>query len=260
MLKRIILIGILTVGLLLSCSKEDTVVSNGEIPLSAKQANLRVTGSSSNDFLSDATFKSVLLEVVYVEGFEPTAAALNNLKTFLEARLNKSSGIEILMRSIPPPGNSPYTNEEIRAIEDANRRNYNVPNQIAVWAFFADGSSADNTTNSVILGTAYRNTSFVIYEATIRSLTTNPFGPSRTVLETAVTNHEFGHILGLTNLGASLQTNHEDPANSKHCVNDKCLMYFAAETSQGIGDMVSGGAAPGLDADCIADLRANGGK
>jgi len=247
-------------GLIISCSREDAVVTNGEIPLSAKQGNLRGTGSSSKDFLSDASFKSVLLEVVYVEGFQPTAAALNNFKTFLEARLNKSNGIQIQMRSIPSPGNSPYSNEEIREIEDTNRRNYNTPNQIAVWAFFADGASANNTSSSVILGTAYRNTSFVIYEATIRSLTTSPFGPSRTLLETAVTNHEFGHILGLTNIGASLQSNHEDPENSGHCVNDKCLMYFAAETSQGIGDMISGGTAPGLDADCIADLRANGGK
>lgn len=29
--------------------------------------------------------------------------------------------------------------------------------------------------------------------------------------------HEFGHILGQTNLGPEMQTNHEDETHPKHC-------------------------------------------
>jgi hypothetical protein len=80
------------------------------------------------------------------------------------------------------------------------------------------------------------------------------------LLETTVITHEFGHILGLTNLGTALQSKHEDAEHPKHCIEKTCLMYWSSEIGGGIGNMVSSGAAPQLDAQCIADLRANGGK
>ena len=254
------IIAILTVGFVLfvSCSQEDDL-SNipGTInPNTHKQA----TGSSSNDLLSDKTFKSTIIEVVYVTGFEPTTATINNFVAFLEARTNKPGGISVIKRAIASPGTAPYTIQEIAAIEDANRTKYNTANQIAIWAFFADGQSTSDTSTSVILGTAYRNTSFVIYEQTVQGLSDTPFEPNRALLETTVITHEFGHILGLTNLGATLQSNHEDTAHPKHCNVESCLMFWSSETGKGITNMVSGGTAPQLDAQCIADLRANGGK
>jgi len=252
---------LLTIGLFLavtSCSKDDDPIDNSVAvnPITNKQQ----TGSSSNDLLSDKKFKSMVIEVVYVTGFEPSNAAINNFVSFLTARTYKPNGISVIKRSIPPPGNSPYTNEEIVSIEDANRTKYNTFDQIAVWAFFVDGKSSKDTDTSVILGTAYRNTSFVIYEQTIQNLSNGPFGPNRSLLETTVINHEFGHILGLTNLGTALQSNHEDAAHPKHCIEKTCLMFWSAETGGGISNMVASGAAPQLDAQCIADLRANGGK
>jgi hypothetical protein len=255
------LIVLLTVVLLTitSCSKEDdnsNLSSNGFVVTN----NQKATGSSSRDILSDQKYKSMVIELVYVQGYEPTTAAVNNFVSFLESRINKSAGITVVKRGIASPAKDTFTNQEIAAIEDANRTKYNTANQIAIWAFFADGASASNAGNSVVLGTAYRNTSFVIYEKTIQGLSSSPFQPSRSLLETTVMSHEFGHILGLTNLGAPLQSNHEDAEHAKHCNVDTCLMYWSAETSGGIANMVSGGAVPKLDAQCIADLRANGGK
>ncbi|MFE3872560.1 membrane metalloprotease [Flavobacterium sp. ZS1P70] len=254
-------IAVLTIcfGLLLSCSKEDDL-SNSSGTVSSIANNKKPTGSSANDLLSDNTFKSTVVELVYVVGFEPTTAAINNFVAFLEARTYKPGGITVIKRAIASPGNAPYTNEEIAAIEDANRTKYNTANQVAIWAFFADGQSTSDTSTSVILGTAYRNTSFVIYEKTVQGLSDSPFEPNRTLLETTVITHEFGHILGLTNLGTALQSNHEDTAHAKHCNVNSCLMFWSSETGNGIGNMVSGGSAPQLDAQCIADLRANGGK
>ncbi|MFV8342956.1 membrane metalloprotease [Flavobacterium sp. XS2P39] len=249
----------LTIGfvLLVSCSKEDAVDTSETInPITNKQT----TGSSSNDLLSDKKFTSMIIEVVYVQGFEPSATAINNLVSFLSARTYKPSGISIVKRAIPSPGKATFTDQEIVAIEDANRTKYNTSNQIAVWVFFADGKSSTDTSTSVILGTAYRNTSLVIYEQTVHGLSDSPFEPNRSLLETTVITHEIGHILGLTNLGTTLQSNHEDTAHPKHCNVSTCLMYWSSETGKGIENMVSGGAAPQLDAQCIADLRANGGK
>jgi len=253
-------LSLLTIGLFLlltSCSKQDDPLDN---PVAVNpNTNKQQTGSSANDLLSDKKFKSMVIEVVYVAGFEPSSTAITNFVNFLTARTYKPNGISVIKRSIPSPGSSPYSNEEIVSIEDANRTKYNTADQIAVWAFFADGKSSQDTDASVILGTAYRNTSFVIYEQTIQSLSDSPFKPNRGLLETTVITHEFGHILGLTNLGTTLQSNHEDAAHPKHCIEKTCLMFWSAETG-GIGNMVSGGSAPQLDSQCIADLRANGGK
>lgn len=249
----------LSLIVLLSCSKDDEASTNSNQD-NTIEANQQVTGSSSNDLLSDATFKSMVVEVVYVEGFKPTQTAINNFVSFLEDRTFKPEGITVETRAITAPGNQTYTIQEIAAIENANRTKYNTSNQIAVFALFIDGESSSNTDNSVVLGTAYLNTSFVIYQETIEELTEGTFGTNVSVLETTVITHEFGHILGLTNLGATLQSDHEDTDHPKHCNVDTCLMYFSAETGSGIMNMVSGGSAPQLDAQCIADLQANGGK
>lgn len=254
------IIAILTAGFILftSCSKEDDLSGNAVTvnPVTNKQK----TGSSSNDLLSDKKFTSMIVEMVYVTGSEPSATAINNFVAFLNARTYKPNGITFVKKAIPSTGKATYTIEDIVAIENANRTKYNTSDQIAVWVFFADGKSSMDTNTEVILGTAYWNTSLVIYEKTVQGLSDSTFEPNRSVLETTVITHELGHILGLTNLGAAMQSAHEDTSHAKHCNVTSCLMYWSSETGHGISNMVSGGSAPQLDAQCIADLRANGGK
>ena len=258
MKKRIALVT-MAFAFLVSCSKEDSTDTASVDGFSITN-NKKATGSSSHDLLSGDTYKSMVIELVYVQGYEPSATAISNFTSFLNARTNKSGGITVVKRAIASPGKATFTNQEIVAIEDANRTKYNTADQIAVWALFIDGASASDSGNSYVLGTAYRNTSFVIYEKTIQGLSDSPFEPNRSLFETTIVTHEFGHILGLTNLGAPLQSNHEDTAHEKHCNVESCLMYWSAESGSGIANMVSGGSAPKLDAQCLADLKANGGK
>jgi hypothetical protein len=70
--------------------------------------------------------------------------------------------------------------------------------------------------------------------------------------------HEYGHLLGLVNLGSPMQVDHKDPA-SNHCNNSSCLMYYETQVGQMGGILVSG-PVPSLDANCRNDLKANGGK
>lgn len=251
-MKKVFTVIIFVFFILTSCSKDDS--ENGFNGI-VKANNKKTLGTSANDLLSGNKFDSMIIEVVYVEGFEPSAAAINNFVSFLNNRINKSEGISVEKRAIPSPGNESYTNTQIIAIEEANRTYYNDGSQIAVWAFFADAKSSNDTKATVVLGTAYRNTSFVIYENTIQKLSNSPFKPSREILETTVMNHEFGHILGLTNSGTPLQSDHEDVDHKKHCKVTSCLMYWESESGN-----IIGGTIPQLDSQCIADLRANGGK
>lgn len=255
------LIAISLLVFVLGCSKDDP--SNEEALQNKtvnKNINRQPTGSSANDLLSDNTFKSMVIEVVYVEGFEPRQATIDNFVSFLQDRTIKPSGITVEKRAIPSPEKDTYTIQEIADLETEERKHYNNNSQIAVWALFINGKSENDSENGFTLGAAYWNTSFVIFEETIKRFTNRPFGPEISVLETTVINHEFGHILGLTNLGTPMQDPHEDEEHPKHCDVKNCLMYWSTESVTRFSNMSGMRSVPQLDAQCIADLRANGGK
>lgn len=254
---------ILMLFIIVGCSKDDnsTDTDNGnlDVPLDTS-VNRQNVGSSANDILADDIFTKAVIEIVYVTGFEPTAAAISNFLDFAESRIHKPEGITLEMREIASPSQDIYTIEDIRNIEIANRTQYTANNRLAIWALFIDGQSSNDTNNSAVLGTAYWNTSFVIYEETIVNQTTGVFTPDQSLVENSVINHEFAHILGLTNLGTPMVEDHEDDENPKHCNVESCLMFFSLETSNGLSSMMGMSSAPELDIQCINDLQANGGK
>lgn len=246
---------------IVSCSSENETTDNSNDNNSTNVVlNRQATGSSANDLLSENTFTKTIVEIGYINGFKPTDEALNNFKSFIINRTFKSNGVEFLLKEIPTTGKSVYTLDDIVNLEKEHRTKYNTNSTIAVWVLFVNGKSERDTNSSAVLGSAYWNTSFVIYEETIQGLSDSAFEPERSMMETSVINHEFGHLLGLVDLGTDLQSDHEDPNNPKHCNVESCLMFWALESSQGIGNMLSGGQVPTLDAQCLADLRANGGK
>lgn len=252
------ILALVFIALLFTACSEDSD-SNGVQPIN-KVLNRQATGSSANNLLSDDTFTSMIIELVYIEGFEPTQQAIDNLTSFLSSRTFKPDGITVEKRAIASSGKDTYTIEEIADIEREQRERYNTLDQIAVWALFIDGASDKNSGNEVVLGSAYWNTSFVIYQKTVQSLSDSRFEPDRALLESIVINHELGHLLGLTNLGSPMQTEHEDQENLKHCDVEDCLMYWESEVSGGQFNMNITNSLPKLDLQCLADLKANGGK
>lgn len=251
------LILFIVASLVYACSSDDSSNPEDEINI---LDNRQSTGSSANDILSDSEFKSIIVELVYVEGFEPTQAAVDNFVFFLNSRVNKPDGISVEKRSIASPLQEAFEIEEIAQIERDERIYYNQGDQLAIWAYFSDGKSANDEGNSFVLGTAYWNTSFVIYQETLENLSNSPTEPNRSLLETTVINHEIGHLFGLTNSGTPMLTDHEDDENPKHCNVESCLMFWASESNAAVGNIMGMGSAPNLDPLCIADLQANGGK
>ncbi|MDQ3193311.1 MAG: peptidase [Bacteroidota bacterium] len=227
------------------CKKDDINETNSKI--------------TPNDFLSDKKYDQLIIEIQYVEGFQPTSAALDNLKAFLEQRLNKSKGITIKQYSISSPGKASYTLSDIKEIEKNNRINYSKDKTLTAYFLFADADYGENSGSSKVLGVAYGPTSMAVFEKTIREFSGGIGKPSNTSLETTVANHEFAHILGLVNNGTDLQSDHQDINHGKHCNNSDCLMYYTAETSDIIANILGSGI-PVLDSKCISDLQANGGK
>ena len=225
-----------------------------------KSANLRGLGDSARDLLSDEQYTSMNIEIAYVEGYTPSQQAIAEFKSFLQDRVYKPDGIQISMRAVQSSGKAPFDIEEIAAIEKDTRSLYNVGDEIAIFIYFADGSSEKDEDNRVVLGSAFRNTSMVIYGETIKNFANRPNSPSKADIEAATLNHEFGHLFGLVDLGTEAQSDHKDEEFAGHCNVSGCLMQASIEFGSGIVDVIDGGNVPGLDDQCIFDLRKNGGK
>lgn len=242
----------------LGCKSDD---SESQV-VDPKAENLKGLGTSSEDILSDDIYKSLRVELVYSAAYKPTTEAVNDFKDFVNERVHKPGGVLFTETVIPQPSGAPFSTAEIREIEAEVRTEFTRDDSIAIYVFFANGRSSGDTDTTVTLGTAYQNTSIVIYEDTLRFITQDNT-PLLPILEATVLNHEFGHILGLTNiLNDDIHEIHEDIAHLKHCDIEGCLMFFDATNvgRPGLQRMLRMGGVPQLDPLCIADLQAKGGK
>lgn len=247
---------ILSFLLIIGCDDDDptTLPTNGI----ENAANKQPLGTSASELLSSDEFLSLRVEIAYPQGFRPTQATIDMLIPFLEERLNKPDGITLVETIIDTDEEAPYDINEIVAIEDATRTVFNNGDELGVWLFFSDGRSTGDNGNSVVLGSAYRNTSMVIYEKTIMDLEDTSITPiDRTLIETSTMRHEFGHIFGLVNIGTPLTADHEDEDNARHCNVENCLMFF--QTVANIYNTSNAASLPEFDELCIQDLQANGG-
>lgn len=235
-----------------ACKKDSALV--------VQQNHKLATGESAHDLLAASDYDRLEVEIQYMPDHKPTDAALERLKTFLVARLNKPQGIEFVYTKIPSKDKTKYSIDDIKAIEDEHRTVFTEDKKVGTYFLFLDGEYSENEGNSVVLGVAYYNTSMAIFQKTIKDLTTGLGSPEQNKLETVVINHEFGHILGLVNVGTAMQNSHQDTSHGKHCDNEDCLMNWKAETGDAINNFLGTSGIPGLDQNCIDDLQGNGGK
>lgn len=216
----------------------------------------RSVGASGNDLLSSTRYKSLLIEIQYMPGYKPDPQAIDHLKSFLETFLNKNEGITIRMNEISGMGTVSLSTEEIRQTENKNRTAFSSASTVAVYILYTNSQHA---ASSSTLGIAYRNTSIALMGKTIHDNSGRVGQVSRTKLEATVLEHEIGHLLGLVDLGSPMQTDHKDDTNGNHCNDSSCLMYYASESTDILGLLVTGNI-PQLDAECKADLKSNGGR
>ncbi|MFD2588999.1 hypothetical protein ACFSQJ_18890 [Croceitalea marina] len=300
MKKSVILFLSLFLIVFLACSKsasDDNPTPDddqSQVPQNPQQlfpANFRATGSSANDILSNTNFDNLKIEIAYVTGFRPTQAAMDQFQDFLR-RFTFKGTIELIFNELPSPNKESLNlNDDIGPLEIENRTVYNDGRTLGIYIYFADAPSEGDDLDEglVTLGAVYRNTSMIIFEKTVKTLADRANSLEDEDVEIATLNHEFGHLMGLVNLGTDAVNDHEDTDSDNHCNVDPCLMRAELEfggagksplqtlskgdlhsscTLDGMGLLkqmeanVSRGAAaaPDLDAECQLDLETNGGR
>ncbi|MEP0213240.1 MAG: hypothetical protein ABJD66_08505 [Cellulophaga sp.] len=254
---------------LIGCSNTDD--SDSSEKGGSKTANLQGSGDSANDILSNTKFSKLALEIAYVEGFRPNEESLSAFSDFIND-ISFKDEITVTYKQVSSPNKEDLTIEEVAKLETENRTVYNSDDTLAIYIYFADAPSNNDDVekNSVTLGAVYRNTSMIIYESTIKDLAAKSALVSEKSIETATLQHELGHLMGLVNLGSEMVHPHEGEATnddgeiigSNHCNVDNCLMNAELEFGAGMKKMLiaSKNGLPTLDAECIADLKANGGR
>jgi len=229
-----------------SCKKKSETIDNQVTPI---------------DFLSQGKYTNLIIEINYVSGYAPTDESVNNLIAFLKQRINKPNGIATIKKEITVQNTGAYYNlSQVQSIEYANRKMITTGSTLTAYVLYLDKEyEGTASSQSKVLGINYQNSSIVMFENTIAQFSGGLTQPSRALLESTVIEHEFGHVLGLVNNGTPMQTAHQDVPNGKHCNNTSCLMYYAVETSDIVKNLL-GSTPPDLDANCLNDLKAYGGK
>lgn len=272
---KIVGFSLLFLMLILGCSKDGENSGNSNVPID-KSANLLAIGASANDFLANGKYDKLLIEIAYVTGFRPTEEALVGFEEFLRARTFKED-IEFVYSALSSPMEENLTIKEVYTMERTNRSQYTQGSTLSMYVYFADAPSESDVASQdkVTLGAVYRNTSMVLYESTIRDLASKSDMVSVSDMETSTLNHEFGHLLGLVNLGTPpVHPEHEDiktaddgtQTGNNHCNEPECLMraelQFGSSLLKAVQSYRSKGlvALPQLGEECLLDLRGNGGR
>jgi len=210
-------------------------------------------GDSARAFLRDDSFPILAVEIDYMAGYEPTPEALDSLKHSLDTHLDKSTIVLRPPSQIPAEGDSTYSTDQIRNLEDQHRDRYTRAESDTLWAhvLVVDGKFDDQN----VLGIAYFNTSMAFFGQTIDEISGGATQPPREKVEATVFRHEFGHNLGLVNNGIPMEEDHHDEANGPHCTNDQCVMDHAIETTDYFANLFDG-TVPSFEEFCTADMAA----
>jgi hypothetical protein len=212
-------------------------------------------GNSSRDFLASTKYKSLKIEIQYMPGLKPDSESIKIFVDLLNEKLNKPAGISVEEKQINPTLLTIFNLSDISGIEFRNRTAYTSGDQMGAYILFIDGTYYTGN----ILGLTYTNTSICYFGEPLKYFLSGGTQEDKINKLALLLLHEFGHLLGLVNMGSPMVVDHLDNNNGSHCNNNKCLMHHTLEEIKpNIEQILLEN--PSFDKNCSDDLKANEGK
>ena len=180
-------------------------------------------GECRYEILQDNKYSNLHIEINYVSGYEPSYEALDLLRQRINEVTDKNS-VTISQDSFGSTDTS-YSVEEILDIESSQRKKFKNGDEFVIHILYLNGEFEDNENT---LGLAYKGSSFAIFQEKIEDAAF--LFISAEDIEKAVLVHEYGHLLGLVNMGYTSPHDHEDQDHPHHSNNEESVMYWAVES------------------------------
>ena len=237
------------------------------------------TPSSGNDAATDAPSARprteryirgdfdtrLVVEVDYVTGALPRAAAETELTSRLGTLLDKPAGVQIVHGDVIPTrgADHAWTFAELQALGTQTFTDDTTAGTVVMHVMWIDGHDANDTSSARVLGVSWDNLHTALYHDSVEAQCSGMTllgDRACSEMQYGVWLHEIGHTIGLVNDGTPMSTPHEDATHPAHDSSSSCIMYWAYDGSAG-GDMITsallgGGSAPDFDANCLADIAA----
>jgi hypothetical protein len=230
------------------------------------------TQPSPLELYSDS-FPSIVLEVDYQSGAEPftgEVAAFGDTWSIFSTNaarlfLDDQKTLEIPaslgeMEELSAIFGEDFTAEMILAIAGEHRDTASVAPVASFYALWLDGYWNDGGERKTsVLGVSLGGTGVIaMFKPAIRSA--GVLMNADRFAEQAILVHEFGHAVGVVENGVPAQSPHHDADHPGHCLNDRCVMFWAYEGASDLAmfvrDVVVSSDVILFAPDCLADVDA----
>ncbi len=194
----------------------------------------------------------LVVEVDTQNGVSVSQSALDHLVATMRQLVDKPGGVVLSGGNSFASDRTQWSSGDLREVASQNRDTASGGGTVSVYVLYVRGGFTSNGEETNAIGVAYNASEMALFPDRWEGL--GGLLGSDAAIERAVLVHEWGHLLGLVNIGYESEIDHEDPEHSGHSSNRGSVMYWAIESTL-ISQIFSGPPPDSFDDADVADLE-----
>lgn len=194
----------------------------------------------------------LVVEVDVQDGVQPSQGALDHLVATMRAVVDKPGGVVLSGGNTFASDRDQWSTADLRQVAAQNRDTRSAGDTVSVYVLYVEGEFVSDGQSTNAIGVAHSASEMALFPQRWEGL--GGLLGSDSAIERAVLVHEWGHLLGLVNIGYESEIDHEDPEHPGHSSNRGSVMYWAIESTF-ISQVFSGPPPDDFDQADLADLE-----